>query len=368
MGSSKKPEVIKILEPFYHQGRKLLTADGNRLLTLLRSDLLLKLRQQGTLGKLRITVLKSYAKRLGFDMVKRISRRKLERSLEVLMDVGLTGINMIPSSYNSSMVTEPDSKIDVTKSDVGTLVENTEGLTLNCPREIHKVAVSDEKNVTTAGVNAQSMLSGNASGSRAQSVRHRANKNANATLICKISKEYNLHVTGSLILPDGNRYDRIFNVGGGNCYFYAVCQGLEFFGISIDHVHLRTNVGRWLQNPHNAQLMYTHLEIMPPGLYHHLKRFPPPPGGWASYLTGMTWQDWGAHVELLGEWVGPMELTPTNHVLQEMGTDIRVNIFDPRSGQIIGDEENKRSDGIDKPIIMVLSLSGHYEWLRLRND
>ena len=76
VGSSKKPEVIKILEPFYHQGRKLLTADGNRLLTLLRSDLLLKLRQQGTLGKLRITVLKSYAKRLGFDMAKRISRRK----------------------------------------------------------------------------------------------------------------------------------------------------------------------------------------------------------------------------------------------------------------------------------------------------
>ena len=76
----------------------------------------------------------------------------------------------------------------------------------------------------------------------------------------------------------------------------------------------------------------------------------------------------GAHVELVGEWVGPMELTPTNHVLEEMGTDTRVNIFDPRSGQILGDEENERSDGIDKPIIMVLSLRGHYEWLRLRDE
>ena len=51
-----------------------------------------------------------------------------------------------------------------------------------------------------------------------------------------------------------------------------------------------------------------------------------------------------------------------------MGTDIRVNIFDPRSGQIFGDEDNRRSDGFEKPIIMVLSFSGHYEWLRLQDD
>ena len=51
-----------------------------------------------------------------------------------------------------------------------------------------------------------------------------------------------------------------------------------------------------------------------------------------------------------------------------VGTDIRVNIFDPRSGQILGDEENLRSDGCEKPLIMVLSLRGHYEWLRLQDD
>ena len=190
-------------------------------------------------------------------------------------------------------------------------------------------------------VNAQSMLDGNESGSTAQSVGHEANSNAIVTQICKIFKDYNLYITGSLILPDGNRYDRIFNVGGGNCYFYAVCQGLEFFGISIDHVHLRTLVGGWLQNSHNAQLMHTDLEILPSGLYHHLKRYPSPPGGWVSYLSGMTWQDWGVHVELLGELVGPLEITPTNHVLAEMGTDIHVNIYDLRSGQIFGDEENQ---------------------------
>ena len=63
-----------------------------------------------------------------------------------------------------------------------------------------------------------------------------------------------------------------------------------------------------------------------------------------------------------------MEITPTNHVLEEISTDIRVNIFDPRSGQIFGDEENLRLDGFEKPIIMVLCLSGHYEWLRLQDD
>ena len=63
-------------------------------------------------------------------------------------------------------------------------------------------------------------------------------------------------------MPDGHTYDRIFNMGGGNCYFYSVCQGLEFFGVSIDHVELRTKVGLWIQNPYNAHLMETHLEIL----------------------------------------------------------------------------------------------------------
>ena len=63
-----------------------------------------------------------------------------------------------------------------------------------------------------------------------------------------------------------------------------------------------------------------------------------------------------------------MEITPTNHVLEEIGTDVRVNIYDPMSGQIFGDEENQRSDGIAKPIIMIMCLTGHYEWLRLQHE
>ena len=335
VGSSNKPEMIKILKPFYEQGRKYLTANGNRLLKLHRSDLLLKLSQQGTLGKLKIAVLKSYAKRLGFDMAQRIIRRNLERDLEKLMADGVTDISMALKSDTSSMVPEHDNKTDVLHCNDGTLVENTHGLSLNSSNAKPSVAVFDEKDAATEAASAPSMLGGHASGSCVKSSGNDASKTI-AAQICKIFKEYNLHITGSVVLPDGNRYDRIFNIGGGNCYFYAVCQGLEFFGLCIDHVHLRSQVGRWLQNPHNAHLLHTHLELLPSGLYHHLKRYPSPPGGWASYLSGMSWQDWGVHVELLGEWVGPMEINLTNNVLEEMGSVIRVNIFDPRSRGIFG--------------------------------
>lgn len=63
-----------------------------------------------------------------------------------------------------------------------------------------------------------------------------------------------------------------------------------------------------------------------------------------------------------------MEITPTNHVLEKMGTDILVNIFDPMSGQIFGDGENQRSDGMDKPIVMIMCLTGHYVWLSLQHE
>ena len=90
VGSSNKPEVLKMLKPLYDEGRKYLTANGNLLLMRLRSELILKLRQHGTLGKLKITVLKSFAKRLGLDISQRISRRNLEKYLEKLMKEGVT--------------------------------------------------------------------------------------------------------------------------------------------------------------------------------------------------------------------------------------------------------------------------------------
>ena len=290
-------------------------------------------------------------------MSKRISRRDLESSLEKLMTDGVTASNRAHQTFSSSKVRESEKQEDVTQCDVEALEKKEKCLSLKSSHVMQSQVVADEKDSITKDDNAQSIMEGNACESGTKSFSYGVNIVDIATQICNIFKTYNLNVTGMVTLPDGNRYDRIFNIGGGNCFFYSVCQGLDFFGISIDHVELRTKVGGWLQNRDNAHLMETDLELLPSGLYHHLKEFPSPQGGWESYLRGMTWQDWGVHVGLLGEWVGPMEITSTNHVLEEMGTDVRVNIFDPRSGQIFGDEENQHSDGMDKPII-IMSLTG----------
>ena len=157
----------------------------------------------------------------------------LERSLEKLMEDGVDGTNIAPPSYSGGILADSDMKVNVTQCNIETLVGNIQGLTLKSPLGTQTFAVSDANDVATAVLSSKSMLDGNVSGSCAQSVDYGADCNALATQLCKIFKEFNLHITGTLILPNGNRYDRIFNVGGGNCYFYAVCQGrsLEFLSI-----------------------------------------------------------------------------------------------------------------------------------------
>ena len=74
------------------------------------------------------------------------------------------------------------------------------------------------------------------------------------------------------------------------------------------------------------------------------------------------------HVEQLGEWVGSLEVNSTNHVLAQMGCDLCFYVFDPLSNYIMVDEQNIRADGKKKPIIIVISIGGHYEWLRMRDS
>ena len=59
-------------------------------------------------------------------------------------------------------------------------------------------------------------------------------------------------------------------------------------------------------------------------------------------------------------------MNPTNHVLEEMGCDLRVNIYSPVHKYVLGNEANVRADGVEKPIIMILSSGGHYDWLRIK--
>ena len=179
--------------------------------------------------------------------------------------------------------------IDVEKRVVEKLEEKLNCLTVSSLND-PKAYVVHIKQYGTSDLSASTCLTqGGLSG---------ANTVDKAMQMCNFQKQHSLYITGRLTLPDGCVYDRIYNVGGGDCFFISVCQGLSFFGITMDHVELRTKVARWLQNPSHALLMEMHLELQPSDLYNHLKEFPPPPTGWANYLNGMTWEDWGAHVEV----------------------------------------------------------------------
>ena len=283
----------------------------------------------------------------------------MERSLQTLMDTGLSneGIEHQTKTYSKEPVTAQVT--DVQHTDVEEIEKKVQSLTVSSSKKT-KPNVVHIKNYNSSDQKASESLK--------QGELSVANTLDTATQICNFMKQYSLNITGTVTLPDGCIYERIYNVGGGDCFFISICQGLNFFGITMDHVQLRTNVAKWLQNPDHALLMELQLELLPADLYDHLKEYPPPPTGWENLLNGMTWQDWGAHIEVLGEWVGPMEITSTNHVLDAMGTDIRVNIYDPNSEQIFGDEENQLAGGIDKPIIMIMSWGGHFEWLRLKSE
>ena len=86
---------------------------------------------------------------------------------------------------------------------------------------------------------------------------------------------HGLHVVGEVTLPNGIEYDRIFNIGGGDCFFISVAQGCQFFGTNINHIELRSRVGQWIQG--HAYLMQLQLGIQPIELHDHLIRFPAPP-------------------------------------------------------------------------------------------
>ena len=79
--------------------------------------------------KLKITVLKSFAKRLGFDISQRISRRNLEKSLEKLMKDGATATGKAHQTLSSSKVSVSETQ-DFTQCPVGSLVNKVKSLTV----------------------------------------------------------------------------------------------------------------------------------------------------------------------------------------------------------------------------------------------
>ena len=126
-----------------------MSANGNQLMKLHRSELLSKLRQQGKLGKVKITVLKSFAKRLGFDTSQRISRRNLERSLEKLMEDGVTVPDLPHPISSTSKVKEFEKEKHDPQGSVGLLIEKVQSMTVSSSHGTQPAAVSDNKHART---------------------------------------------------------------------------------------------------------------------------------------------------------------------------------------------------------------------------
>ena len=83
-----------------------------------------------------------------------------------------------------------------------------------------------------------------------------------------------------------------------------------------------------------------------------------PAEGWESYLAGRDWGWWGEHLRKKGTWVGALEVPIINQMLDNIGLDIVVNIYDGRSGNIFGNEHNGT-----KTVIMLYLFPGHFELL-----
>ena len=364
VGNLKKPGLINKLKPFYTEGREYLCANDGVLLLCKRRDILSQLRNLGKLGKLKIQVLKQYSKRLGVNILEVRGRRNLELALSNLLTMGLQSHDAEYKDNAVEVVEQSGSAKQAMVCDsVTTSVQALAHPTCSSDTLVLQDSNLGNSNVTIdpqPGIIIDEDVQDKVLFSKEFTI------NFIAQLKYCLNKKltHGLHVVGHVTLPNGIEYERIHNVGGGDCFFLSIAQGCQFFGINIDHVELRTRVGQWIQG--NGLLMYTQLGIQPIDLLDHMTDFPAPPQGWWSYLIDMDWVQWGVHVEQLGEWVGPLEVNPTNHVLEEMGSDLRVNIYSPEGHYIVGNEENIREDGIEKPILFVMSSGGHYEWLRMK--
>ena len=83
-----------------------------------------------------------------------------------------------------------------------------------------------------------------------------------------------------------------------------------------------------------------------------------PAEGWESYLAGRDWGWWGEHLRKKGTWVGVLEVPIINQMLDNIGLDIVVNVYQARNRKIFCDEHNGT-----KTVIMLYLSHGHFELL-----
>ena len=128
----------------------------------------------------------------------------------------------------------------------------------------------------------------------------------------------------------------------------------------MNEADIRENLASWFQLDTNQMQMEAHIGGPPAAFIEHLPDHGlyTPAEGWDSYLAGKDWGWWGEHIRKQGTWVGVLEVPIINQMLDNIGLEVVVNIFDRRTGLIYGNEHN----GTKQVIMLYLSL-GHFELL-----
>ena len=242
VGKSTKPCLISKLQQCWSQGRKYLSDDGGVLLVDRRRQILEKLRKLGNLGNLTIQVLKHYSKRLGINVLEVRGRKNLELALNKLLGTRLETCFVQKDCNAGGDVEESvDSKQymacqSVNISDRAYAFPSSSSLTLSVQQQPSFVSSCDALNSQPGQLckGVQSKFSKAFTINFATQLKHCLSKHF----------DHGLHVVKIVTMPNGIQYDRIYNVGAGDCFFLSIAQGCRFFGVHIDHIELRSRVGQ----------------------------------------------------------------------------------------------------------------------------
>ena len=153
-----------------------------------------------------------------------------------------------------------------------------------------------------------------------------------------------------------------FNMGGGDCFFFAIQQGLRWLHMApFNKDEIRHNLSQWFQDDKNAAAITSLHGAEPSDIIPYLEFVGgvKPKEGWTKYLRGRDWKFWGKRIAKKGTWVGAIELEAMNELLLNAGYDVRVNIYSSTYKKLFGKSQN-----IPGQTVIILYLSdGHFELL-----
>ena len=146
-----------------------------------------------------------------------------------------------------------------------------------------------------------------------------------------IKKKKFKYVPKLVKIPDYPPMYTRYNPGRGNCFFYGLEQGLQKLGVTfLNEEEIRENLADWFQLETNQMQMEAHIGGRPSSFIGQLPDTGlfTPAEGWESYLAGKDWGWWGEHIRKKGTWVGVLEVPIINQMLDNIGLDVVVIVFD----------------------------------------